>query len=145
MAYWNGTTWVPETVASPPARPTYRARLLGAATEASLITLLMFGLIAGTTFAAKGGNGGNPNRDAVTCQIDGNVVSTSGLPTYEVINFMVTDSSGTTGWVLGITWEGWWTLAVPERAGPTTYEFVSRTYGPNGTKYQVFSTCSTSS
>jgi hypothetical protein len=146
MTYWNGDRWIPDEPTTPTAaRSPAGRRLLGASTEAALITLLMFGLIAGTTIAAKGGNGGNPNRDAVTCQIDGNVVSTSGLPTYEVINFMVTDSSGTTGWVLGITWEGWWTLAVPERAGPTTYEFVSRTYGPNGTKYQVFSTCSTSS
>jgi hypothetical protein len=119
--------------------------MLGASTEAALITLLMFGLIAGTTLAAKGGNGGNPHREPATCQVDGNVVSTTGLPTYEVINFIVTDASGKTGWVLGITWEGWWTLTVPERSGATTYEFVSRTYGPHGTKYNVFSTCSTAS
>lgn len=53
MAYWNGTSWVPETAAAPPARRTYRSRLFGTATEASLIVLLAFGLIAGTTFAAK--------------------------------------------------------------------------------------------
>ena len=142
MAYWNGTSWVPDTAVAPRARRTHRGRLLGAATEASLIVLLAFGLIAGTTFAAKGGNGGNPNRTAATCQVDGNVVSATGLPTYEVINFMVTDGSGTTGWVLGITWEGWWTLTVPERSGPTTYEFVSRTYGNDGSKYTVYSSCS---
>lgn len=51
MAYWNGTAWVPDSAASPERRP--RFRLLGAATEASLIVLLAFGLIAGTTFAAK--------------------------------------------------------------------------------------------
>lgn len=145
MAYWNGTSWAPDTAAAPPARQTRRGRLLGAATEASLIVLLAFGLIAGTAFAAKGGNGANPNREAATCQVDGTVVSTTGLPTYEVINFMVTDSSGTTGWVLGITWEGWWTLTVPARSGPTTYEFVSRTYGRDGSKYTVFSTCTASS
>ena len=105
----------------------------------------MFGLIAGTTLAARGGNGGNPNRVVATCQIDGNVVSTTGLPTDEVINFMVTQGGETSGWVLGITWEGDWTLTVPERTGPTTYEFVSRTYGPHGTKYSVFSSCSTTS
>ena len=145
MAYWNGTSWVSETAAPSPRRQSTIGRVFGAATEASLIVLLAFGLIAGTTFAAKGGNGGNPNRVAAACQIDGNVVSTTGLPTYEVINFMVTDSSGTTGWVLGITWEGWWTLTVPERSGPTTYEFVSRTYGNDGSKYTVYSSCSAAS
>ena len=142
MAYWDGTRWIPE---GPPrsrkARRSIRLRLLGASTEAALITLLMFGLVAGTAFAAKGGNG-NPTRDVVTCSINGNVVSTTGLPTSEVINFMVTDSGGTSGWALGVTWEGNWTLTVPERFGPTTYEFVSRTYGPGGSKYSVYSSCS---
>lgn len=145
MTYWDGTRWIPEPSPRASSRPSILRRLFGAGAEAALITLLTFGLIAGTTLAARGGNGGNPNRTATACDVDGNVVSTTGLPTYEVINFMVTDSSGTRGWVLGITWEGWWTLTVPERSGPTTYEFVSRTYGPSGTKYDVFSTCSTDS
>lgn len=144
MAYWDGTHWVPESAATPPARRSSRG-ILGAVTEALLIALLAVGLTAGTTFAAKGGNGANPHRQAVACEVDGNVVSTTGLPTYEVINFMITDSSGKTGWALGVTWEGWWTLLVPSRSGPTTYEFVSRTYGPNGAKYEVFSTCSAGS
>ena len=144
MTYWNGSGWEAERPADSP-RPRRGRRLLGAATEAGLITLLMFGLIAGTTLAAKGGNGGKPNRAATTCQIDGNVVSATGLPTYEVINFMVTDAHGTTGWVLGITWEGSVTLTVSERSGPTTYQFASRTYGPNGSKYTVYSSCTSSS
>ena len=143
MAYWNGTRWVPDADGIPPRRQTI-PRLAGAAAEASLIVLLAFGLIVGTTFAAKGGNNGNSNREPATCQIDGNVVSTTGLPTHEVINFMVTNSNGTTGWVLGITWEGWWSLTVPPPSGPTTYEFASRTWGPNGSKYSVFSSCSAS-
>lgn len=53
MAYWNGTSWVPETAAPSPRRQTPIRRIFGAATEASLIVLLAFGLIAGTTFAAK--------------------------------------------------------------------------------------------
>lgn len=146
MTFWDGSRWIPDEPANPGATRTgIRRRLLGASAEAALITLLMFGLIAGTTLAAKGGNGGNPNREAAICQVDGDVVSATGLPTYEVINFMVTDATGTTGWVLGITWEGWWTLTVPERSGPTTYEFVSRTYGPNGSKYTVYSSCTSSS
>jgi hypothetical protein len=146
MTYWDGQRWIREERSKPiNKRARIGRRLLGASTEAALITLLMFGLIVGTTLAAKGGNGGNPNREAATCQVDGDVVSTAGLPTYEVINFMVTDAGGTTGWVLGTTWEGWWTLTVPARSGPTTYEFVSRTYGPNGSKYTVYSSCSTQS
>lgn len=61
MAYWNGTAWVPDTAATPPRRQTRTRRLFGAATEAGLITLLMFGLIAGTTLAAAGGKGGGGN------------------------------------------------------------------------------------
>ena len=146
MNYWDGHRWADgdRLTVEPPRRHAGR-RMLGATVEASLITLLIFGLIVGTTFAARGGNGGNPNRVVATCQVDGNVVSATGLPTDEVINFMVSDASGTHGWVLGITWEGDWTLTAPERAGPTTYEFVSRTYGPHGTKYLVFSSCSTTS
>lgn len=55
MAYWDGTSWVPDT--ANPSRRTRFPRLLGAATEAGLITLLLFGLLAGTTLAAAGGRG----------------------------------------------------------------------------------------
>ena len=143
MTDWDGYRWVPESRPEPrrsgPAR-----RLFGASAEAALITLLMFGLIAGTTLAAKGGNGGgNPHRPVATCSIAGDLVSTTGLPTDEVVNFMVTDSNGTWGWVLGVAGPSgaWDNVAVPDRTGPTTYEFVSRTWGPGGTKYSVFSSC----
>jgi hypothetical protein len=56
MAYWNGTGWEAEPPTTP-RRPKRARRLLGAATEGGLITLLMFGLIAGTTVAARGGGG----------------------------------------------------------------------------------------
>jgi hypothetical protein len=137
MAYWNGTRWVPDTAASPPARRTYRGRLLGATTEASLIVLLVFGLMAGTAFAAK-------IKAQGSCAVDGNLVSATGLPTYEVLNFFVTDASGTHGHVLGITWEGWWDVTVADRTGPTTYEFAGRTYGKNGSKYDVYASCTAS-
>ena len=146
MTYWDGSRWTPEPAPQTSARPRLLRRFFGASSEAALITLLLFGLIAGTTLAAQGGRGGgSPHREVATCQIDGNVVSTTGLPTYEVINFMVTDANGKVGWVLGITWEGWWDVTVPGRSGPTTYEFVSRTYGNNGSRYTVYSSCSTSS
>lgn len=144
MTYWDGHRWIPEP-AGGPAQARVGRRLLGATTEAALITLLMFGLIAGTTFAARGGNGGgNPHRSVSTCQIDGNVVTGTELPTDEVLNFMVTEDGDTWGWALGFAGDsGTWDVTVPDRGGPTTYEFASRTYGPNGTKYAVFATCST--
>ena len=145
MTDWDGERWIP---AGAPAQKAPRwsigARILGATAEAGLITLLVFGLIASTTFAAKGGNGGKPQPAVSTCVVDGNVVRSTSLPTDEIVNFMVTDGSGTTGWVLGLTWEGWWNVDVPARNGPTTYEFVSRTSGNNGTKYTVFDRCTAS-
>jgi hypothetical protein len=77
-----------------------------------------------------------------SCSVSGNVVSATGLPTGEVINFMVTDASGTRGWVLGFTDDGTWNVYVPAPDGATTYEFASRTWGPNGSKYDVFASCS---
>jgi hypothetical protein len=94
--------------------------------------------------AERGGNGnGHGNNSApapASCSVSGKVVSATGLPTDEVINFMVTDASGTWGWVLGMS-DGTWTLTAPPQNGPTTYEFVSRTWGPNGRKYDVFASC----
>lgn len=57
MSYWNGNHWVSEP-SEARAAPKRSRRLLGATLEASLIVLLMFGLIAGTTLAAKGGGNG---------------------------------------------------------------------------------------
>jgi hypothetical protein len=143
MTYWDGNSWIPE---GPPqsrgARGGIGRRLLGASTEAALITLLMFGLIAGTTLAAKGGNGSGPNRAVSACTVSGSVVTGTGLPTDQVLNFMVTEDGHTWGWVLGFASDdGTWGVRVPDRDGPTRYEFASRTWGPNGTKYTVFSTC----
>jgi hypothetical protein len=75
------------------------------------------------------------------CTVSGGTVSATGLPTDQVINFMVTDASGTSGWVLGFTPDGTWSVAVPAPNGATTYEFVSRTFGSNGSKYTVFASC----
>jgi len=139
MTYWDGNRWTPEGPAQP-QEPRRRAgrRLVGASTEAALITLLMFGLIAGTTLAARGG--GN-QLSATACAVDGNVVTAAGLPTDQVINFMVTDAHGTWGWVLGFAGDEAWGISVPDRSGPTTYEFASRTWGKGGSKYSVFSRC----
>jgi hypothetical protein len=77
-----------------------------------------------------------------SCAVSGSVVAASGLPTDQVVNFMVNDSAGTWGWVLGYTTDGTWSVSVPAQNGPTTYQFVSRTWGPNGTHYTVFAACS---
>lgn len=114
--------------------------------EAGIIALLIVGLITVPVLAAKGGNGGGKGGATTlspsACTVDGNVVTGSDLPNDELVNFMITDSEGTWGWVLGSTDIGTWSVNVPPRDGPTTYEFAGRTYGPNGTKYRVFSSCS---
>lgn len=111
----------------------------------SLAFALLLGA-AGVAAAGPKGNKGNGNRDSAaaeaTCVVDGDVVHGENLPGDELINFMLTDDAGTTGWVLGHNAEGWWNVTVPDRTGWTTYEFVSRTWGPNGSKYNVFASCS---
>jgi hypothetical protein len=91
---------------------------------------------------ASGVLAAQPNRTAGSCTVDGGIVSASGLPTDQVVNFMVTDASGTSGWVLGTTWEGTWVVTVPNRDGWTEYEFASKTWGKDGSKYRVFASCS---
>jgi len=100
--------------------------------------------ISAPATAAGNGKGKGSGSAAVTapCSVVDGVVYGTGLPTGEVINFMVTDASGTGGWVLGFTPDGMWTVNVPPASGPTTYEFASRTFGPNGAKYNVFQSCS---
>ena len=96
-------------------------------------------------FADKGGNGNGQGHNSepapASCSVSGNVVSATGLPTDQVINFLISDASGTRGWVLGMS-DGTWSVDVPARTGSTTYEFVSKTWGPNGSKYDVFASCS---
>jgi hypothetical protein len=58
MSYWDGTQWVADAPAEAAirARPSRVRHVMGAVAEGGLIALLSFGLIAGTTFAAKGGH-----------------------------------------------------------------------------------------
>ena len=139
MTYWDGTRWIPE---DPPESRRRRngagRRLLGASTEAALITLLLFGLIAGTTLAARPSAGGS-------CAVDGTTVHGWNLPNWELMNFMVTDTSGTSGWVIGMTDSGERWVTVPVAGGPTRYEFSGRTYGRNGLKYEVYASCTVGS
>jgi hypothetical protein len=73
---------------------------------------------------------------------EGNTVIADGLPADTLVNFMITEAAGTSGWVLGHTSSGHWQVGVPERAGASTYEFVGRMYGKSGSKYRVFASCS---
>jgi hypothetical protein len=120
----------------------------------SLIIAVLALAIAAPAIAGKGngngngggGSGGGGNGNNVTasgsCSVDGNVVYGTGLPNWTLMNFMVTDSSGTSGWVLGYTDDGTLNVAVPDRTGSTTYEYAGVTYGKDGTKYAVFASCS---
>jgi hypothetical protein len=59
MSNWDGTKWVAD--APPVPKSASRVKRVAAATlEASLVVALTFGLIAGSAFAAKGGEKGKP-------------------------------------------------------------------------------------
>jgi hypothetical protein len=73
MTFWDGTRWVPEAPAAHPPRRT--RRLLGAAAEAMVITSLIFGLIAGSAMAAKGGKG----RTSASLDVSPDVVAPYGV------------------------------------------------------------------
>jgi hypothetical protein len=94
------------------------------------------------TSAGNGKGQGKADPSSASCSFSNDVVAASGLPTGVVINFMISDSSGTSGWVLGFTDSGTWSVSVPAPNGPTTYQFVSQTWGPNGSKYSVYASCS---
>jgi hypothetical protein len=109
--------------------------------------IMAIALIAATAaFAtpALAGKGGSHSSSlpSASCTVNGNTVSATGLPTDQVINFMITDPTSAYGWVLGMSDNGLWSLEVPARTGPTTYEFASKTWGPAGSKYTVFAACS---
>jgi hypothetical protein len=98
-------------------------------------------LVASPAFAAKGGHGHNNSvLPSGSCSVSGDVVTAVGLPTDQVINFLITDDAGTKGWVLGMS-DGTWSVLVPAPNGSPNYQFVSRTWGPNGSKYDVFASC----
>ena len=105
------------------------------------LVLVLVAVSAAPALAGKGGNGSHASTAAASCVVADGVVRASGLPTDEVVNFMLTSSSGTTGWVLGYTWDGTFSVRVPATSTPTTYAFVSRTWGPGGSRYTVFAAC----
>jgi hypothetical protein len=105
---------------------------------AIVLVLVSFAVAAAPALA---GRGGGKTPASASCVASGTVVHAQGLPTDQVINFLVTDAKGTTGWVLGFTPDGTWSVDVASPTGPTTYQFVSKTWGPDGSKYTVFASC----
>lgn len=99
-------------------------------------------VVLAPTAALAGPKGGSSATPAGACSVSGSTVTGTGLPTDQLLNFMVTDAGGRTGWVLGTSGEGTWSVTVPQRTSPTTYEFVSRTWGKDGSQYTVFASCS---
>jgi hypothetical protein len=89
MQLWNGKEWAAET---PPAaaKPESRVKRLAAtALEASLITALTFGLIAGSAFAARGGAGGGGST-----KHGGGGNTTGGSGTISLVTPPVVDGNG---------------------------------------------------
>ena len=109
----------------------------------TLLVVLVIGMLIAPASAAAASARKGSRVSGASCAVNGNVVTATGLPTDQVINLMVTDANGTSGWVLGYTTDGTWTVSVATPTSPTSYEFTGRTYGPNGAKYNVFAACST--
>jgi hypothetical protein len=103
---------------------------------------LMVILALPVTAFAGGKHGSGIAATTAGCTLSGNVVHATGLPTDQLINFNMSSGSGMSGWVLGYTGDGTWSVTVPPASGPTTYQFVSTTWGPNGSKYDVYASCS---
>ncbi len=109
-----------------------------------IATIAVLALAATPALAGKGGNGNGNREPTGSCTVYGNVVHGTGLPNWELMNFMVTDASGSTGWVIGFTDDGTRAIDVQDRSGPTTYEFVSETRGRDGSRYDVYASCEAS-
>lgn len=107
-----------------------------------LVSLAVIVFLVPTAFAGRGGGRGNNPAAGASCSASGTLVQATGLPTDQVINFMLSDSTGTSGWVLGYTWDGTFSVNVPAASGTTSYAFVSRTWGNDGSKYSTFASCS---
>ena len=117
-------------------------------TSRTLASAAVVALLASLSFASVASAGTRTHSVAATagCTVSGNVVTATGLPSDVIVNFMMHDADGMYGWALGLTWDGTgeWAVTVPDREGPTTYEFVSTTYGKGGSKYVVYASCSAS-
>jgi hypothetical protein len=107
-----------------------------------LVLILVLSLLGGLPALAAGKGKGNGLRTYEgVCWVDGNVVYGENLPGDEMTNFWITDPDGSQhGFALGTS--TWWKITVPEREGPTTYQFIGIQRAKDGKKYDVFATCS---
>jgi hypothetical protein len=132
MSFWDGTTWVPDATHAPSHATSVVRRAVQAATEAGLIALLTFGLIAGTAFAAKGGGGCTPAAPRVAIE---NTYAWSSWGSYgmagQTLLFQVSVSNYDDGcraatFVVHVTAPDGFIVSLPTdtvslRAGRTTY------------------------
>lgn len=125
MTYWNGAGWEADRPADPPRRRRGR-RFLGAAAEAGLITLLIFGLIAGTALGAKGGKVGGGARTTAA-------LSFSASPVTVGDEYVVTGTGfAANRWVaVGAYYSDttWWGSAVTDAQGSVRITFTATSSG----------------
>jgi hypothetical protein len=91
MSFWNGKEWVAEAPPAPELKPEGRAKHVAKALlEASLITALTFGMIAGTAFAGKPtGGSGTIVLAPLVVDVDGN-----GLPNHgDIVTFTISTTA----------------------------------------------------
>jgi hypothetical protein len=101
MTFWDGSRWVPDAPTA--AHPRRTRRLVGAAAEALLITALIFGLIAGTTLAARGGGKVRTSGTLTPSVLDG----ADNVPNYgERLTFLVETTATDRPFVGLKCWQG---------------------------------------
>jgi len=101
MSYWNGHRWEaqsPPTAEVKSATPSRAKRVGVAVVEATLVTALTFGLIAGATFAGRGGGShkGGGTSGGGTVELAPLVVDNNGdgLPDWgDVVTFNIATSA----------------------------------------------------
>jgi hypothetical protein len=79
--------------------------------------------------------------NGATCSYSNGYVHGSGLPTDQVVNFTKSDASGSSAWAVGYTSDGTADVYVGTPNGAATYQYISKTWGANGSKYTVFASC----
>lgn len=92
MSFWNGEHWLAEAPPATEHKPEGRAKHVAKAMlEASLVTALTFGMVAGTAFAGKptGGGGGTITLAPLVVDVNGN-----GLPNHgDVVTFTISTTA----------------------------------------------------
>jgi hypothetical protein len=106
MTFWDGTQWVNQTQTQTDA-PRHRTlrRFSGAALEGGLITVLVFGLIAGSALA-RGGHAGTTGHggSSVSISVPNGVFGGTTTPTVSVPGAWVYNACSQSGRVVGQEW-----------------------------------------